>query len=184
MEAMGTSIEASPALRRLMTNLTIGSSYHVMVTHDLRIENLPFWIFKNFNERHSDFSHVKRKVFSNKVLPWHKSKWTKLRKKGIVGARVVGYSDSPTRVSHLSNTAPKDWNVEKFRRYFGEISLIGRLRHDIRHRLSVDGYFDNFSKISPILRYLSVFLPIFREISRYFLPVQSPHRKQNLSNFF
>ena len=114
MVAMGTSIEASPALRRLMTNLTIGSSYHVMVTHDLRIENLPFWIFKNFNERHSDFSHVKRKVFSNKVLPWQKSKWTKLRKKGIVGARVVGYSDSPTRVSHLSNTTPNQNLLSKW----------------------------------------------------------------------
>ena len=132
MVAMGTSIEASPALRRLMTNLTIGSSYHVMVTHDLRIENLPFWIFKNFNERHSDFSHVKRKVFSNKVLPWHKSKWTKLRKKGIVGARVVGYSDSPTRVSHLSNTAPNQNLLSKWHTLRQLCTINGTVKIDNR----------------------------------------------------
>ena len=62
-----------------------------------------------------------------------------------------------------------------------EISLISRLRHNIRHWLSVNGNFGNFPKITP--RYLSVFLPIFWEISRYFLPVQPAHRIQNLSNF-
>ena len=84
----------------------------------------------------------------------------------------------------LPTLGTKDWNVKKFRQYFGEISLIGRLQHNIRHRLSVDGNFGNFLKISPIFRYLSVYLPIFRKISRYFLPVQPAHRIQNLSNFF
>ena len=47
------------------------------------------------------------------------------------------------------------------------IFLLARLRHNIRHRLSVEGNFGNF-----------------REISRYFLPVQPALRIQNLSNFF
>ena len=63
-----------------------------------------------------------------------------------------------------------------------EISLISRLRHNIRHWLLVNGNFSNFPKITP--RYLSVFSPIFWEISRYFLPVQPAHRIQNLSNFY
>ena len=43
-----------------------------------------------------------------------------------------------------------------------------------------------FKKIaSAKFRFVSpIFLPIFREISRYFLPVQPAHRIQNLSNFF
>ena len=36
----------------------------------------------------------------------------------------------------------------------------------------------------PIFLHLSVFKPIFREIPRYFLPVQPAHRIQNMFNFF
>ena len=41
-----------------------------------------------------------------------------------------------------------------------------------------------FQKIAENITDTLVFLPIFWEISRYFLPIQPAHRIQNLSNFF
>ena len=91
-----------------------------------------------------------------------------------------------------------------------EISDIGRHRNDNRHRLSIDGKIGKnrknrryigeisvkhrfigeksrvdltreFKNIAENIADISVFLPIFRKISRYFLPVQPAHRIQNLA---
>ena len=45
-----------------------------------------------------------------------------------------------------------DWKIGKCRRYFGEISVIGRHRNDNRHRLSIDGKIGQKSAKSPIYR--------------------------------
>ena len=47
---------------------------------------------------------------------------------------------------------PMDWKIGKCRRYFGEISVIGRHRNDNRHRLSIDGKIGQKSAKSPIYR--------------------------------
>ena len=45
-----------------------------------------------------------------------------------------------------------DWKIGKCRRYFVEISVIGRHGNDKRHRLSIDGKIGQKSTKSPIYR--------------------------------
>ena len=77
----------------------------------------------------------------------------------------------------LSTRTSRDWKIGKCRRYFEEISDIGRRRNDNRHRLSIDGKIDKKSAKSPIYRRNIGEIPIYRKISRYF--PTSPARAQD-----
>ena len=54
--------------------------------------------------------------------------------------------------AHSKVLTSMDWKIGKCRRYFGEISVIGRHRNDNRHRLSIDGKIGQKSAKSPIYR--------------------------------
>ena len=68
------------------------------------------------------------------------------------------------------------------RRYIGEILVKHRfIGEKSRVDLTRGATGGEFKNIAENIADFSVFLPIFRKISRYFLPVQPAHRIQNLA---